>query len=437
MPQTATFDHDAPPVPGAAELLKALRAGHLPVQEHAEACLARIAARDGDIRAWSHVDPALVRSEAARLDRLPPEARGPLHGLAIGVKDVILTADMPTRYNSPGHSGLARGTDADCVAILRAQGALILGKCDTVEFAAMGRRAATRNPHDTGRTPGGSSSGSGAAVADGQVPVTLGTQTGGSVIRPAAFCGTAAMKPSWGAVSSEGMKRYSVSLDTLGFYGRAVADLRPLAQAYDLPGQGELPRRHLRLAVARTEAEALVQPEMRAAFDATLERLAEVADLTDLDWPEALQDLRETHDVVMRGEGLAGFRAEALRQGAALHPEFHARLLSRPYSLNELRMAQDRAALARIAFDALAGKVDAVVTYSALGAAPLGLASTGSADCNRIWTLLHAPVVNLPLPRPDGALPLGLSVTGARYTDLQVLAVAERIEAALAPGAQP
>ena len=188
----------------AAAAAAQIRDRKLTCEALVRSCLARIAERDGDVRAWSYVDPAHAIAQARELDKRP--ATGPLHGLPFGVKDVIDTADMPTTQNSPQYQNHRPAKDAGCVAVVRQSGSVILGKTDTVEFAAGGRKALTRNPHNLAHTPGGSSSGSGAAVADFMVPLAFGTQTGGSQIRPASFNGVYAIKPTWGAVSREGAK---------------------------------------------------------------------------------------------------------------------------------------------------------------------------------------------------------------------------------------
>src|ERR1700722_321714 len=216
----------------AAELSLKLRDGEFTAEHVARACLERIAGRDADVRAWSYVDPDAVIRQARELDKLP--SRGPLHGIPVGVKDIYNTADMPTQHNSPIYAGHQPNTDAATVGTLRAAGALIIGKTDTMEFASTGRLAATRNPHNLASTPGGSSSGWAAAVGDFQVPLALGTQTGGSLIRPGSFCGVYAMKPTWNAVSAEGVKLGSTTLDTVGWYGRSVADLALVADAFAL-----------------------------------------------------------------------------------------------------------------------------------------------------------------------------------------------------------
>ena len=195
-------------------------------------CLARIAARDADVKAWLWLEPDHAIRRARELDKLP--AKGPLHGLPFGVKDIIDTADYPTTQNSPIYDGMRVGRDAACVAMVRGAGALILGKTDTVEFASGGRKALTRNPYNFAHTPGGSSSGSGAAVGDFQVPLAFGTQTGGSHIRPASFNGIYGMKPTWNLLSREGVRMSSITLDTVGWYGASVDDLILVGTAYRL-----------------------------------------------------------------------------------------------------------------------------------------------------------------------------------------------------------
>jgi Asp-tRNA(Asn)/Glu-tRNA(Gln) amidotransferase A subunit family amidase len=199
----------------AAAAAAQIRAKTLTAEALVRSCLERIERRDADVRAWSYVDPAHAIAQARELDKRAP--MGPLHGLPFGVKDVIDTADMPTGQNSPQYVNHRPAKDAGCVAVVRHSGALILGKTDTVEFAAGGRKALTRNPHNPAHTPGGSSSGSGAAVADFMVPLAFGTQTGGSHIRPASFNGIYALKPTWGAVSREGAKLLSAYCDTVGW----------------------------------------------------------------------------------------------------------------------------------------------------------------------------------------------------------------------------
>jgi Asp-tRNA(Asn)/Glu-tRNA(Gln) amidotransferase A subunit family amidase len=218
------------------EAAVAIAAGNLTSEDLVRDCLARIEKREPVVRAWAALDPYRAIAEARELDRHFSRngAVGPLHGIPVGIKDMIDTADLPTQHNSPLYRGHRPGQDAACVAVLRAAGAMILGKTETVEFAAGGRKAPTTNPHDRCRTPGGSSSGSAAAVADFHVPLAFGTQTGGSLIRPASFCGLYALKPSWGLVSREGAKLASLSCDTIGWYAREISDLSLVAQVFQV-----------------------------------------------------------------------------------------------------------------------------------------------------------------------------------------------------------
>ncbi|MEM6897528.1 MAG: amidase, partial [Pseudomonadota bacterium] len=217
----------------ATDARAAIADGALSAADLTGACLRRISERDKEVRAWIALsDTALEQAQAITKD----DPR-PLAGIPVGIKDIMDTHDLPTTHNSPIFAGNRPTRDAPCVAILRSLGAIILGKTDTTEFAAAGRDAVTANPHDAARTAGGSSSGSAAAVADFHVPLALGTQTGGSTIRPGSFNGVYAFKPSWGLVSTEGVKRYSVSFDTVGWYARTPEDLDLLASVYALPGE--------------------------------------------------------------------------------------------------------------------------------------------------------------------------------------------------------
>ena len=411
-----------------------IRAGTLTAEGLVRACLSRIAARDPEVRAWVHVDAEAVLRQARELDKQPP--RGPLHGIPFGVKDMIDTVDLPTQHNSPLFVGHRPGKDAAPVATLRAAGALVLGKTDTTEFAAAGRHAATRNPRDLRHSPGGSSSGSAAAVADGQVPFALGTQTGGSLIRPASFCGSFALKPSWGAISREGLKQYSITLDTLGLYARALDDLGLLCDVFDLHDDAP-PRpvslRGARIAVCRSPAWARAEAGTVSAMEqgaAALQRAGAV--LSELTLPPSFEPLGEMQRVVMHAEGRRALLDLARSQPHALHDDFHSRVENRDgYTHRQLLQAYDHAALCRTEFDAIAGAYDAVLTPSAPGEAPKGR-DPGDAVFNRMWTLLHVPCVNLPGLRGPGGLPVGLTLTAPRCTDRQLLETAKAVAPALA-----
>lgn len=412
---------------------KAIADGRLTAEDLARACLERIARRDPRLKAWTYVDPDAVLRAARELDRSP--SKGPLHGVPIGVKDMIDTADMPTGYNSPIYAGHRPSLDAACVETLRAAGALILGKTETLEFAAAGRWAATANPHDFDRAPGGSSSGSAAAVADFQVPLALGTQTGGSTIRPASFCGAFALKPTWGAVSREGAKIYSISFDTIGWYARTVEDLELLAEVYGIvddapPRQGPLAGRRIGLCLPFPAA---LEEDSRAAVLAAAGHMRRAgAEVVEIVLPEVFATLNAVHKTILFGEGRSAFFNLYHAHFERLHEDFRHRVENRDgFSRADLRRAYDVAASCRVAFEEIAGGYDAILAPSAPGEAPLGRWH-GDPGQNQIWTLLHAPVVNVPGFFGRNALPIGVSLIGPRFTDRQVLAVAAALEASLA-----
>ena len=414
----------------ATALRTRLQDGSTTVEAVALACLARVDAREREVHAWSHLDRALVLDRARALDALPASQHGSLHGVPIGVKDIILTADQPTQYNSPLYQGFLPRIDAACVALLRHAGALIFGKTDTVEFGATGRKAATHNPHRFGHTPGGSSSGSAAAVADGHVPLALGTQTGGSMIRPASFCGTWALKPTWGLVGNEGVKRYAVTLDTLGWFARSAEDLRLLLDVLD-PDGPVAPRPFTldggSIAVFRTAAWDRAGPATRRAMDDAIVLLeAAGVRVTTLDVSAHFDALPDLQMRVMRSEARTSLLAEYRRFPDRLEASLRDQVLNTDGTTHaDLLAAYDQAARCRVEFDALAAPFDAVLTPSTVGSAPAGLTDTGDLIYNGLWTLLHTPCVNVPGWRDDSGMPVGLTLTGPRFADRRVLAVAE------------
>lgn len=416
----------------AADASRAIEAGTLTSETLVRSCLDRIAIRDADVKAWAHLDPAKAIAAAREIDKQPRRSR--LHGLPFGVKDMIDTADMPTTYNSANWQGHRPAKDAACVGVVRASGAVILGKTDTVEFAAAGRKAATRHPLNPAHTPGGSSSGSGAAVADAQVQLAFGTQTGGSHIRPASFNGIYGLKPTWGSVSREGAKIYSNSLDTIGWYGRSVEDLEIVAEAFRLYGMGAVRPTEpgaLRIALCRTPSWPKIEPGGEKAFAAAADRLAQAgATVFDFDLPDSFDELYETQTTIMFGEGRAAFLDEYLIQGARLGPDFVERAEnSRGITPEAMLAAYDQAALCRIAFDALFADFDAILAPAAPGEAPEGLHTTGDHVFNAMSTLLHVPCLAIPCTTGDKGLPVGVQIMGPRFGDARLM----KVGAAIAP----
>jgi Asp-tRNA(Asn)/Glu-tRNA(Gln) amidotransferase A subunit family amidase len=415
----------------ATEVQQQLRAGTLSVEALARACLQRVARRDAQVQAWAFTDEALVLAEARRLDQ--SSVRGALHGIPIGIKDVFLTQNMPTQYNSPLYAGFRSATDAASVKLLRAAGALIFGKTATVEFGAIGTRPLTRNPRNLEHTPGGSSSGSAAAIADDHVPLSLCTQTGGSTIRPASFCGIYGMKPTWGLVSNEGAKAFAPSLDTVGWHARSASDLALLYQLFD-PDAGDIQPllvKGARIGICRSpawpDAESGTRQALAAAGDVLRQAGAEVS---DLELPANFAGLLAAQNLVMRTEGRASFLPEYRRDKQQLSAELTAQVENAAgFTRHQLLAAYALAAECRVQFDLIAANFDVIVTPSATGEAPAGLTSTGHWTFNAMWTLLHTPCINVPGFVGPAGLPIGLTLTGPRFADRRVLAAA----AALGP----
>ncbi|MDB5371924.1 MAG: amidase family protein [Belnapia sp.] len=415
----------------AAAAAARLREGTLTAEALTRSCLARIAERDPVTKAWSYLDPMLAIRSAREVDKAT--VRGVLHGIPLGVKDMIDTADMPTTHNSPIYQGLQQGRDAACVGIARGEGAVILGKTDTVEFASGGRRALTRNPHDPARTPGGSSSGSAAAVADGMVPLAFGTQTGGSTIRPASFCGVYAMKPTHGVVNSEGAKRYSHTLDTIGWYGRAPADLRLVAEAFrlfDIETPDGKPRgktvQQLRIGICHGPNWHLASEEAQNALLLAGKRLeAAGAIVEELSLPQPFEGITEAQRIVLLGEGRGAFLQEYLAAHGKLHADFRDRVENfANITGSQMAGAYNLAGDCRKLFDALFPRFDAILTPAAAGEAPLGRQDTGNPVFNSMWTLLHVPCIAIPCTKGPHGMPVGVQIVGPRFGDAALLDVA-------------
>ena len=415
----------------AVAIVDQVKAGTLSVSDVAESLIERIDLRDADVQAWAYFDRDLLRDRASLLDRVP--VKGPLHGVPIGVKDVIATYDMPTAHNTPRYANSRTGVDAACVDTLRAAGALIAGKTVTTEFAATLRGGKTRNPHNIGHTPGGSSSGSAAAVADWQATLGLGTQTGGSTIRPAAFCGVYGWKPTWSSISREGLKMSSTTLDTLGLYARSARDLMLLADVFALEAlEGPAPAGlgGLRVGICRTPNWDKALPATEAALRQAVALLrAAGAEVDELVLPQTFEQITRSHMLIARREGRAAFLNE-YRTTPNLHDDFKATVENRAgYTVAETREAYRHADACRGLYDDIATGYDIVLTPSATGEAPAGQDKTGDASFNSMWTLLQVPVVNVPgLVGPSG-LPVGLSLVGRRYEDRKVIAIAELVGA--------
>ena len=410
----------------AAEVSALLSARKLSAEEVLRSCLARIAARDADVKAWAYLDPDHAIRRARELDKL--DRKSPLHGIPWGVKDVIDTADFPTGQNSPIYEGNRVGRDAAPVAVVRGSGALILGKTDTVEFASTGRKAVTRNPYNFAHTPGGSSSGSGAAVGDYQVHYAFGTQTGGSQIRPASFNGIYGFKPSWFRVSREGLRMSSVTLDTVGWYGRSVEDLALVAEAFRIRRDPDPVRiEDLKVGVCRSPVWRQIEPAGEAALNLAAQRLKDAgAAVFDLDLPDPFARLDQAQVLIAAAEGGVSFLPEYVNAPDLLAPGLRDKVENtQQITREQLLDAYTVADACRPMLDAMFGpKLDVILTPSSKGEAPLGLHTTGDAVFNRMWTLLHTPNVGIPTCFGPTGLPLGVTLVGPRLMDARLLAIA-------------
>lgn len=422
-----------------SELSALLRSGELSAAELTSACLAAIAAREEQLRAWTCVDPegALVR--ARELDALPPGERGPLHGVPVGVKDIIDTADLPTAYGSPIYAGHRPATDADVVQRLRAAGVVVLGKTVTTEFALFDP-GPTVNPHDPARTPGGSSSGSAAAVGAGTVPLALGTQTAGSVIRPASFCGVVGIKPTYGAVPTAGVKECAGSLDTVGVF---AGDVDGAARALDVmtgapirAGAGAASvasSAGLRVGFAPTAEWHRIAAPVRSRIEQAVERLAGDLDVTEVELPGPFVGLVEAQTCIMLVEISRALAVERAEHGDRLSDRL------RDVLADGDRMAQGYAAAVahvqrcrNLLGDAFAS-VDVLLTPSVLGEAPLLAEGTGDPVLCRGWTALGTPAVSVPGLTGPAGLPLGMQVVAPLGRDDLALAAARQVSALPAP----
>jgi Asp-tRNA(Asn)/Glu-tRNA(Gln) amidotransferase A subunit family amidase len=382
-----------------------------------------IAAQDRTIGAFVCHDPA---ARAAK--------DGPLRGIAVGIKDIIDTADFPTEMGSPIYRGFRPRADAPVVAMLKKAGATIIGKTTTTAFAA-NDPTATVNPHNHGHTPGGSSSGSAAAVGGGMIPLALGTQTGGSVIRPASFCGAAAIKPSYRLLPTVGVKCFSWSLDTVGLFAAGVEDLACGLSAMTgrpellLPASIPAPR----IGVVTQDFAGEIEPASVEALQVAARKVGLAgANVRSLALPSIFADTWRIHTPLQQFEAHQALAWEYRERYDEMAPLLRGRLdESRDIPPAEYDEAQAIAARARTALGPIFAEVDVLLTYSAPGAPPKGLDSTGDPRLNRLWTLLGTPCVNVPTLMAEGNLPVGVQVIAPFGSDGKALAAARFVEQAL------
>jgi Asp-tRNA(Asn)/Glu-tRNA(Gln) amidotransferase A subunit family amidase len=413
----------------ATEAARRIRDGKLRSEDLMEACLARIAEREPAVRAFAWFDPKAARREAAAAKP------GPLHGLPVGVKDVLDTADMPSQYGSPIWSGWRPRADAAAVAWVRAAGGTVIGKTVTTEFATR-KPGPTANPHNLNHTPGGSSSGSAAGVADFFFPLAYGTQTAGSVIRPAAYCGVVGFKPTFATIDRFGMKLMAESLDTVGVLARSVADCALFAGTVagrDFGDPALKPERPPRIGICRSPAWHEASSETQDLLMRVASALSRAgSSVVDRELSPEVAAVSEAHAVVMNHESGRAMGWELANAHEQISGGLRERLefgLSR--SEAEVRGAHAVFLGAQRAFPACMEGLDALVTPSAPGEAPVGLGWTGDPVFNLIWTSLHVPCVTVPAGVGPNGLPLGIQVVTRMGEDKEALAWAQWVAAAV------
>lgn len=434
---------------GALEAATRLREGAISAEALVGACLERIAEVDGEVQAWTALDPDYALEQARQRDRHRGSGRacGPLHGLPVGVKDILDTVDFPTENGTPLDAGRRPRQDSRVVSLLREAGAIVMGKTVTTELAVYSP-GKTRNPHNAAHTPGGSSSGSAAAVAAGMVPLAVGTQTNGSVIRPAAFCGVCGYKPSHGGISRHGVLKQSPPLDTVGLFARSIEDLALLGdvlQVYDERDPAMQPQARPRLS-AVSESAPPVRPalamvgtpvwdqaeaDMKAAFAELAEVLGGDCDAVTL--PSPFERAIEMHRTIMTADLAKSFAPYCERGMEQISPVLRGLIEDgREVLAVDYNRAVEWIEVLNAGLEEIFERYDAIVTPAAPGEAPEGLDATGSPVFCTLWTLCGTPAVSLPLLTGSRGLPMGLQLVGPRGEEARLLRTARWLVGRLA-----
>lgn len=432
----------------AVELAAMIRAGECRSEEAVAACLASIEAQEHQVGAWAYHDPAYALEQAREADRVRATGLpvGPLHGVPFGAKDIFDTADMPTEHGSPIFAGRRPLADAAAVARLREAGAILIGKTTTTELAVY-HPGKTRNPRDFERTPGGSSSGSAAAVAANMVPLTLGAQTNGSVIRPASFCGVYGFKPSFGLVSRAGALTQSPPLDTPGLFARSIEDIAlatDCLSAFDPADRWMFPRSrgdHYAFATIKPPLPPVLgfvkspfwdhaSEDTKAAFEELGQALG--AHCEEVELAPVFASAIEWHNQIMLADLARYFGPLAERNGEAMSARLGAMIEEgRRITAVDYNRACDKAERLYRLFEPVFERHAAILTPAATGPAPHGLDSTGDPVFATLWTYLGVPAISLPLIEIDG-LPVGVQLVGARREDARLLRTARWLVSHLA-----
>jgi amidase len=402
----------------ATEIVAGIGSGRFTAEAVMRACLDRIEAREPEVAAWAFIDPGKAIEAARRFDREGGD--GALGGVPFGVKDIIDTADMPTEWNSPIHKGRQAGRDAACVALSRKAGGVLLGKAVTTELANrhVGR---TRNPHDLTRTPGGSSSGSAAAVGDFMVPLAIGTQTTGSTIRPSSFCGIVGYRPTWGEHRLHGVMEASGSLDTLGICARSVDDValyRDVLLGVEPQAVGEMAPP--RIGICRTHIWPQIAPATQKLVEEAAAALGKAgATIVDVELPAAFAELTDAHRWISSFEFVRTFTWEIENHRDRIHESILANRIADGFSGGFERYIEswNLAERLRLEMDSLWQDYDVLMTPGATDEAPIGWDAFAGADLYKMWTALHVPAITLPVFRGPNGMPIGLQFFARRHAD--------------------
>jgi Asp-tRNA(Asn)/Glu-tRNA(Gln) amidotransferase A subunit family amidase len=434
----------------ASDAAQLIREGVISSQRLVEACLARIREVDANVHAWAFLDPDHARAQARAADeyRLSGQPTGALHGVPVGIKDIFDTADMPTENGSVLYAGRTPSRDSTVVSMLRAAGAVIMGKTVTTEFAYFSP-GKTRNPHNPEHTPGGSSSGSAAAVAAEMVPLALGSQTNGSTIRPAAFCGVVGSKPTHGLISRHGVLALSRTLDHVGFFARTIDDIALLAEQLAGHDEGDPDTRpRARIPFIDVAAQEPPLPPMFAFMktpmwertdEDTKEGFAEIVEqmgsqVEEVELFPSATEAWQWHQTIMAAEMAANLEREWNPGRDRLSEQLRAQIERG----REVRAVDYQRAISRIMpiheslLELFEQRYDAILTPAAPGPAPKGLDSTGDPSFCTLWTLCGMPCISLPLLQSTSGLPLGVQLVGPRHGDARLLRTAKWLSARMA-----
>lgn len=434
----------------ATDLAARIRAGETTSEELVTACLERISELEESIQAWAHIDPdyALEQARNADNERKRGQATGPLHGIPVGVKDIFDTGDMPTEDGTVLHAGRTPAYDATAVSLLREAGAVIMGKTVTTELAvyAPGK---TRNPHDHDRTPGGSSSGSAAAVATGMVPLAIGSQTNGSVIRPASFCGVYGYKPSHGLISRYRMLRQSRMLDQIGVFARSTVDAaliaetlmafddrdpdtRPSARPSLVETASAEPPLPPRFALVRSPVWDSADTDVQEGFNELTEHLGDQVQPVEL--PDIFQNAVKWHRTIMEADIALSYEREYRAGGDQLSSALREMIeRGRGHAAVDYNHALAQIPLMRGMLEEICAEYDAIITPATTGEAPMGLESTGDPIFCTLWTLCGCPAITLPVLLGSSGMPIGIQLVSCKGDDARLLRNARWLAGAVEP----